>query len=115
MEESFLLQCKQNYIEGITPSNSLSYEKKGYKKLVEISKKYFETNQYRHFAGYFLEGQYFISLWAAHMLIEYGHPDNDLYLIAINIIKEFSNNPLAPQVAKEENLWLIKNADKLFP
>jgi hypothetical protein len=49
--ESFLAMCKQNYFEGITPSNKLSRDKKGYGKLVTIAKQYFDNDSYNDFAG----------------------------------------------------------------
>ena len=40
MIESFLVICKQNFFEKITPANNLSRTKDGYIKAVAIAKKY---------------------------------------------------------------------------
>ena len=112
MSESFLILCKQNYFHGITPSNDVNYTKEGYKKAVSIAKKYFQENRYEDFAGYFQEGQYLIQLWTAHLLIEYGSPSQELKIASLKIIKKYTDNPLAPDVAKEEKQWLNKNRDK---
>jgi hypothetical protein len=110
--ESFLAICKQNYLEGITPSNPLSKNKEGYQKAVAVAKYYFDNGRYDDFAGYFVEGQYFISLWAAHMLVEYGHPNEELMSVAIKTIIDYSQNPLAPEVADEEKQWMAINSDR---
>jgi hypothetical protein len=108
--ESFLVLCKQNYLEGITPSNDSSKNKEGYQRAVSIAKYYFDRGKYNDFAGYFMEGQYLISLWAAHMLVEYGSPNEELLIVALKTIVDYSNNPLAPEVAKEESQWLKVNS-----
>lgn len=110
--DDFLLLCKQNYFNKVTPSNNGSYLKEGYKKLVDIAKEYFKNGGYEEFSNFFLEGQYFIALWAAHLLIDYGNPSNNLLHTAIKIIKEYSDNPLAPIVSEEENQWLKANENK---
>ena len=112
MGDSFLFQCKQNFIDGITPSNKLSSNKEGYKKLVSISKAYFENNRYEDFSDLFMEGQYLIALWAAHMLIEHGNPNKGVLKKSFRIIKDYSDNPLAQEVADEEKVWLKNNAEK---
>lgn len=112
MADSFLMQCRQNYFDGITPSNKQGYLKEGYKKIVFFAKQYFEKGEYEEFAACFVEGQYLIPLWAAHMLIEYGNPNKELLQASIDIIKEYSDNPLVPKVAEEERSWLNANAVK---
>jgi hypothetical protein len=112
MAESFLMQCRQNYFEGITPSNKVNYEKEGYKKVIYYAQEYFISFKYEDFAGFLMEGQYLIPLWAAHMLVEYGKPNKELMIISLNTIKEYSNNILAPVVAEEEKEWLKENIEK---
>ena len=112
MTRSFLYQCKQNFFNGITPSNKDSFEKEGYKLLISIAKEYFENNRYEDFSCYLTEGQYFVSLWAAHMIVEYGKPNTSLLFSALDVIREHSDNPLAPNVAKEEREWLELNESK---
>jgi len=110
--DEFLFTCKRNYFERITPSNRNSQLKEGHKRIVAIAKEYFEKGEYIEFAGFFQEGQYLIPLWAAHMLLEYGYPSADLIDASINVIKRYSNNPLAPDVADEERDWLKNNENK---
>jgi len=110
--ESFVEVCKQIYYKGITPSNISSHHKEGYKRLVGIAKQYFDDYRYDEFASAFIEGQYLISLWTAHLLLEYGKPNKELTAAAIKIIENYSDNPLSPEVAKEEREWLKINAEK---
>jgi hypothetical protein len=59
-----------------------------------------------------MEGQYLIFLWTAHMIVEYGHPGNELMTTAIKTIISYSDNPLRPDVAEEEREWLKSNLGK---
>jgi hypothetical protein len=113
LNNSFLLQCKENFLGGITPSNKSSYKKPGYVKLTQLAQEYFDNNRYDEFANYFQEGQYLVNLWAAHMIIEYGNTEGNLVKTAINIIRDHTVNPLAPVVAREEKEWLAENSEGL--
>jgi hypothetical protein len=110
--DQFLFTCKKNYFDKVTPSNIDSRPKEGYKKLVNIANEYFKRDEYETFAGFFQEGQYFIQLWAAHLLIEYGKPSQDIISSAIGIIKDYADNSLSPEVSKEEQQWLVLNEAK---
>jgi len=112
MADSFLTQCRENYLFGITPANPVYKEQLGYKKVIAFAKQDFDQDKYEDFAGYFMEGQYLVPLWAAHMLIEYGTPNKEILIMAFDTIKEYSDNPLAPEVAEEEVRWMRDNADK---
>jgi hypothetical protein len=106
---NFLMQCKANYFNKITPSNDKVISDKGYQNLIRIAKAYFNIGEINDFAGYFQEGQYFVALWTAHLIIEYGKPDELLKTDALAVIRKYSDNPLAPDVANEEKLWLERN------
>lgn len=110
--DQYLLLCKHTYLNKITPSGNTSKETKEYQELVNIAKEYFDNNRYTDFAGFLQEGQYFISLWTAHLLLEYGKASKDLIQQAILTIKTYSDNPLARDVANEEREWLKKNVEK---
>ena len=110
--DEFLLTCKKNFFDKVTPSNKESRQKEGYKRLVAIAKEYFSHNEYAKFTGFFQEGQYFVALWAAHLVLEYGTGNQETILSAMNIIKEYSDNPLEENVANEEKRWLEANDGK---
>jgi hypothetical protein len=102
----FLVTCKGCYFNNITPSNPVSKDTKAYKHLVDITIHYIKQRGLEEFAGFFQDGQYFIDLWAAHLLIDHGKPNAELTERALNIIRTYSDNPLAPAVAEEEKAWL---------
>jgi hypothetical protein len=112
MGDDFLIGCRQNYFDKVTPASKESKLKPGYKKLVDIAGEYFRQNNYKAFAGFFQEEQYFIALWAAHLMLEYGNPSLKLMIAALNIVRNYSDNPLAPEVAQEERQWLDAYIDK---
>lgn len=103
---SFIIQCKINYFLDIRPAPQQSKNTQGYKALVEIAKSYFDAGNYDGFAGYFMECQYFIPLWAAHLMLEYGQPSESQKEQCLNIIISYTDNPLAPEVELEEKIWL---------
>ena len=108
MEErtSYIVQCKQNYFAGIYPADKNAKEKAGYKILIEIAQSYFDKNLYNDFALYFMEGQYLIELWTAHLILEYGQPKEALKRRCIEAIEKYADNVLLPEVATQERRWL---------
>ena len=75
---SFIIQCKTNWFVGIRPVDQFARSTDGYKELTRIAQTFFDNGEHEEFAGYFMEGQYLIPLWTAHLLIEYGQPHPDL-------------------------------------
>lgn len=112
LTDSFILMCKQNRIDNITPSNQESLLTAGYHKIVSIAQEYFNRGEYKEFSEYFQEGQYLVPLWAAHMILEFGTPPLDIMKDAIEVIERYSENPLSPDVAEQEKRWLIENLNK---
>ena len=107
----FLLLCKDSFMQGMSPLSSYKSNTKEYLALVEIAKKYFIHNKYEEFSYFFQEGQFFIQLWAAHLILDFGNPYPDLTRRCLTIIKRYSNNPLAVNAALEETEWLNKNKE----
>ena|SRR5688572_9652449 len=106
---NFLFQCKENYFKKITPSNLEVANFKEYKSLVKIAQEYFAEGKYEEFANFLQEGQYFVALWAAHLIIDFGKPDKIIEDKALEIIKDYSTHPLFLEVAEEEKNWINKN------
>lgn len=102
----YLFSCKENHLNAIRPADTNSKNLEGYKKLVAVAKTYFENNQLDNFADYFQEYQYAVNLWTAHLIIEYGQPDNRLLNRCLEIIESYSDTPLDETLAKEEKKWL---------
>ena len=102
----YLFTCKSNYLSGIRPADKNSKNAQGYKTLVQIAKTYFANNRYKEFAGFFMEAQYLVNLWTAHLILEFGAPDDNLIDTCIDIIKEYSEGSLDQQVTSQEKKWL---------
>lgn len=105
----YVVQCRYNTINGITPSNPEKYNTPEYKLLIEIGEKYIEEKGLIEFSKNFQGDQYFVALWTAHIIYEYGNPDSELKAQCVKIIEEYSDSPLSPEVSKEEQEWLKKN------
>ncbi|HMJ47424.1 MAG TPA: hypothetical protein VK498_08840 [Ferruginibacter sp.] len=108
----FLVQCRQNYFDEIFPADDTKKQTKGYRILKEIAQSYFDANQYDDFEDFFMEGQYLIQLWAAHLILEYGNPTEALKQKCLLEIEKYSDNPLAPKVAVQEAAWLKSYTNK---
>lgn len=63
---------------GIRPYDVSVRDKQEYKTLVEIAQSYFDRGLDEEFSNNFMEGQYLIPLWTAHLILEYGKPTNQL-------------------------------------
>ncbi len=53
-----------------------------------------------------MEGQYFIQLWTAHLILEYGRPDEELKKRCLDEIKKYANSSFLPEVEGQEQQWL---------
>ena len=104
--DRFLIKCKENYFKGIRPANLTSKHLPDYKFLVNIAKDYFDNNKEVTFSEFFKEGQYFIELWAAHLILEYGNPDFQMKKRCLEIIEKYSTSTMDEIVAKEESDFL---------
>jgi hypothetical protein len=102
----YIVKCKELFFKKISPSNKLSFEKEEYKDLVKIAKTDIKEVGIDSFMSYFQEYQYLIDLWTAHILFDYENISNDEKEECIKVIKGYLNNPLAPEIAKEEGDWL---------
>jgi hypothetical protein len=114
LADEYLSQCRNNYINKITPSGPHSLKNEGYAKLVAIAQSFFNSNRTEEFSGFFQEPQYLVNLWTAHLLIEYGHPSSILKGQALVIIKRYSEGALDPRLADEEKKWIETNHPELL-
>lgn len=102
----YLLACKSNYFSKIYPSDNISKDSSGYKTLQLIAQSYFDAGKFIEFAGFLMEGHYFVNLWTAHLILENGNPDKKTSEECIAIIKEYSTSTLNTEVAFQEKNWL---------
>ncbi|MBK0384526.1 hypothetical protein I5M32_16310 [Pedobacter sp. SD-b] len=111
---SYLFYCRENYFNNIRPADQNSKNKLTFKKLIDIANLYFQNDRQDEFAGYLMEGQYFVQLWTAHLIIEFGKPNKELKKRCLEEIEKYSESTLSPEVAIQEKNWL-KNYLTEFP
>ena len=108
----FLMQCKQNYLDGIFPGDDAIKQSKEYLILKDIAQSYFNEDQYEDFEGFFMEDKYLIQLWAAHLILEYGNPTDNLKQKCLKEIEKYSQSTLSPKVATQEANWLERYVNR---
>ncbi|HEY0055819.1 MAG TPA: hypothetical protein VGB63_10715 [Pedobacter sp.] len=84
---SFFYACKENYFLGILPADPKSKDKAGYQALVNIAKVYFSLGLYEPIVQYLNEGRYYMKIWSAYLILEYGNPGEDLKASCLETIK----------------------------
>ena len=94
------------FLKKISPSNKLNFEKKEYRDLVNIAEAEIKEVGVDNFMSYFQEYQYLIDLWTAHILFDYKDTSKEVKEECLKVIKGYLNNPLAPEIAIEEENWL---------
>ena len=104
--DSYIIQCRTNWFLGIRPYDRSAKDRQEYKALIKIAQTYFDRGRYEEFSNYFMEGQYLIQLWTAHLILEYGRPTSQLKQKCLMIVADYANNPLAPDVALGAREWL---------
>ncbi len=110
--DSFLWQCRQNYFDGIFPADTTIIHTEGYQFLKELAQSYFDSNSYDDFEGYLMEGHYLVQLWAAHLILEYGNPSEELKQKCLSEIKKYAENVLNSKLAAQETAWLKNYYDQ---
>lgn len=107
--EQFLWKCKENYFKGITPADPAYYGTEGYNELLQIGKMFIENGELKEFSFFMRESQYFVPLWTAHIILEYGVGDKAIRHECIQTIMEYANHPINEKIAREEKNWLGLN------
>ena len=109
---SYLYHVKDAYFKNIRPADIENQLTEEYKILVEIAKLYFENDLQSEFAMYLMEYQYIVNLWTAHLILEYGNPDEVLKLNCIEDIERYSKGNLDTELAAQEKRWLNEYQNK---
>lgn len=105
-QDSYITQCRTNYFLNIFPGDPTSKSTDPYQALVRIAKQFFDEGRYDEFESFFMEGTYLIPLWTAHLILEFGQANDSLKEKCLKVISEYTDNPLAPIAAKQEQVWL---------
>lgn len=106
----YLWKCRENYFLKITPGCENCQQEKGYIELEQIAVQYIKESGAADFSGFFMEYQYLVDLWTAHMLLQHADITPELKENCLNVIKSYSTTTLNETIAKEETLWLARYA-----
>ena len=104
--EDFIEQAKANFFNDIRPANPDTRTAEGYTAVVSIARSFFEKNDTDVLEGFLQRSQYFVQLWAAHMILEHGQPAAALKTKATDVIKKYARGCMNPEVIAEEKNWL---------
>ncbi len=77
---NYIVSCKNGYLEGIQPFGNHNRTNEFYEKLCSLAKEL----SIRQFIGYLMDGQYFIDLWAAIIILDRFRPKISEKLIGLN-------------------------------
>jgi hypothetical protein len=91
----YLFTCKNSYFLKIYPADDNSKHTDVYKRLIEIAKSFFNSDRQKYFAGFLEESQYRVSLWTAHLILEFGKPNKSLIENCLNLIRDHSKSSLS--------------------
>lgn len=111
MADEFLELCKSYYFQQKLPVLNGEFSLDENDKLVKIAMNYFQESRYVEFSGFFMEYQYLVNLWTAHLFLEYGNLEDKIKNQSLKIIRRYANSSLNPQLAKEEQIWLSSNSE----
>lgn len=106
--DEYLMKCKAFNLKGIIPAVSVMKTDEFFIELKAISDKLIKEIGLEGFSSFLMEGQYLVQLWTAHFLL-LNITNDKIKIASINMIKEYTNNPLTREVAKKENEWLKIN------
>jgi hypothetical protein len=104
LTDSFLMQCKEYFFRGITPSGPGAETAK--QALMTLFRGLPIANQMEALVGFLQEYHYCINLWAAHLLVEHYRPDGSTRQLCMETIERHAMGTLNPKVAQEELEWL---------
>jgi hypothetical protein len=85
---------------------SVPRSNKEYRTLVRIAKSLINERGVKEFSDFFMEGQYFIDLWTAHIILDFGNADQELREECVKVIRKYSESRLDERLAREEASWL---------
>ena len=105
---SFIFACRNLYFKEIRPLSKEKISDPDYNLIYNIAMDYFKKGRIDEFMGFLQEDKYFIQLWVSHLVLEYANPSVDQRSLCLKEINKYSVNPLAPEVAKQEMVWLKK-------
>jgi len=108
----FLSLCKSYYLDKRIPIKNGSLSVESTDEIVQVAQAYFYANKEEDFTGFFMESQYLVNLWSAHLLLDFGVPNEKQVSQDMDIVKRYSTTSLNEELANEEREWLKRNQNK---
>lgn len=116
--DSFLLACKELYLNAIHPFDIDNSHSESYKRLVQLGKDQIKKNGLQEFLGFLMENQYRVNLWAAKVGLEHGNPAQDEILsisgkhtivdCCIEVVGRHVGFQTTPEQEKNRKEWMKK-------
>jgi hypothetical protein len=103
---SFMVVCRANYFNDIRPADPLAQKTAGYAEAAGVAKAYFADGEQEAFRAYLSEAKYMADLWAAHLILEHGHPGVEGVKACLDVIERYAASPFDQALARQEQQWL---------
>ena len=114
----FLSECKNLYFLGIHPFDFNKSDSQEYKRLIELGKEIIQDSGLQNFAGFLVEYQYRVGIWASFIILEYGKPHrNEILEISgtktilsacLEKIMQNEINELPTDIIENKKSWMTK-------
>ena len=104
----YLLKCKELHLAGVIPAISIPANDNNFKSIKEISDKIIIHEGIDFFVLFLQEGHYLVQLWAAHILVMTTGISDNIKNQSLSVIKDYTDNPLVPEVSEAEKNWLTR-------
>lgn len=104
MVDGYMIACKEYRAKNVIPADASEKKDEHFLKLNSLALQIISEEGLLTFASMLYEGHYLIPLWTAHVIVENNL--EDFLEESISVIKQYCDNPLAPEVAIREAAWL---------
>ena len=105
-----MVACRTNYFNDIHPAEPGAHKTTGYREAVTIAQNYFKDGKAEVFRTYLAETRYLADLWAAHLMLEHGAPNDSLLKECMDVIERYAAATFDATLACQEQLWLKQYA-----
>lgn len=102
-------KCRELYLKGITPANPAQGDNPEVAALRELANEMVRRSGRQRLCGFFQESQYMVNLWAAHFVVEHTDVMDELALQALQMISEYTDTPIKPEIGIHQQNWLALN------
>ena len=110
--DKYLAECAKCYKKNIRPSNEVNKSDPEYLELVKTGHEFIDHFGLNQFSGYLKEGQFFVDLWTAHIILDYSKADQVLKIESIEMVRLYAEKSPNDLILKEESIWLKSYFEK---